>query len=77
MIETKLPTLNRRDEAIRRLANGYAEDFAEFCAGDDRMHELMQNLAEEFVNQNIPITDEDGVFDLGFELIMNVTVTKV
>ena len=65
MIETKLG-LNARDEAIRRLAEG-----------DDAMHEVMMNLADRFIEQNIPITDEDASSDLAYELIMNVTVTKV
>ena len=76
MIETKLG-LNARDEAIRRLAEGFSSDFAEFCAGDDAMHEAMMNLADRFIEQNIPITDEDASSDLAYELIMNVTVTKV
>ena len=72
-----LTTLNARDEAIRRLAQGFSSDFAEFCAGDDAMHEVMMNLADRFIEMNIPITDEEASSDLAFELIMNVTVTKV
>tara|TARA_R100001015_G_C4600998_1_gene155926 strand:+ start:368 stop:637 length:270 start_codon:yes stop_codon:yes gene_type:complete len=71
------PTINYRDHAIRLLAQGYSDEFAEFCAGDDRMHELMQDLATEFVDRNIPIVDEDASVDTAYELFMNVTVTKV
>ena len=71
------PTINYRDNAIRLLAQGYASEFAEFCAGDDRMHELMQDLATEFVDRNIPIVDEDASVDTAFELLMNVTVKEV
>jgi len=76
MIES-IPTLNRRDEAIRRLADGFKGEFAEFCAGDERMHELMMDLASEFVEQNIPITDEDASTDVAYELFMNITVREV
>ena len=34
--------MNRYDEAVRRLADGFSSEFAEFCAGDERMHELIQ-----------------------------------
>ena len=72
-----LPTLNHRDNAIRLLADGYAADFAEFVAGHDKVHELMAELATEFVGTNIPIVDEDAADDTAFELVMNITVTKV
>ena len=70
-------TMNRRDEAIRFLATGFSEEFAEFCAADERMHEIMMDLASEFVESNIPIVDEETSTDVAMELIMNVTVTKV
>ena len=70
-------TLSYRDEAVRRLADGFSPEFAEFCAGDERMHELMMDLASEFVEQNIPIVDEEAVIDVASELLMSVTVRKV
>tara|TARA_R110002049_G_scaffold266214_1_gene442450 strand:- start:32 stop:247 length:216 start_codon:yes stop_codon:yes gene_type:complete len=70
-------TLNRRDEAIRLLATGFSAEFAEMCASDERMHDLMMDLASEFVETNIPIVDEETSLDVACELIMNITVTKV
>jgi hypothetical protein len=69
--------LNRYDHAIRLLARGYESEFAEFCAGDERMHDLMMELAAEFVDQNIPIVSEDNQIDLASELLMSVTVKVV
>ena len=69
--------MNYRDEAIRLLADGFSGEFAEFCAGDERVHELMMELASEFVNTNIPIVDEEGQTDLAMELLMSVTVRTV
>ena len=70
--------MNYHDEAIRRLATGFSEDFAEFCAGDERMHELMMELASQFVETNIPvIREEEDQVDVASELLMSVTVTKV
>ncbi len=70
-------TLNLRDEAIRRLAEGFAEDFVEEVAGDERFHELIQDIAEEYVSKNIPITDEDAHYDVAFELCMRCTTKRV
>ena len=56
-------TLNRRDEAIRLLATGFSDEFAQMCAADERMHELMMTLSEEFVSTNIPIVDEDNALE--------------
>ena len=69
--------MNRYDEAIRRLSDGFSSEFAEFCAGDERMHELMMELASEFVEENIPVVSEDSQIDVASELLMSVTVTKV
>ena len=66
-----------RSEAIRRLSAGFAEDFAEFCAGHEDLHEMVMNLASEFVERQIPITDEDASADLAFELLTAVTIRKV
>ena len=39
MTDTNNP--NRKyQEAIRKLADGYADRFADFCAADERVHEL-------------------------------------
>ena len=69
--------MNRYDEAIRRLSDEFSSEFAEFCAGDERIHELMLYLASEFVEENIPVVSEESQIDVAAELIMSVTVTKV
>ena len=62
---------------IRNVANSFSSEFAEFCAGDERVHELMMELASEFVEQEAPVLDEDTATDVACELIMGVTVTSV
>ena len=69
--------MNRYDEAIRRLADEFSAEFAEFCAGHEKMHEMMMELASEFVEENVPVVSEDSQIDLAAELLMSVTVTKV
>ena len=46
-------------------------------AGHDKMHEVMMDLAAEFVESNIPIVDEEASFDVANELMMNITIAKV
>jgi len=70
-------TINKYDTAVRKLASGFAERFAEQLAGDERMHDLIMELAVEFVAEEMPIVSEDSQTDVAMELIMNVTVTKV
>ena len=65
------------DNFIRVLAKGFVSEFAEMCAGDERMHELMMDLAAEFVEKNVPIVSEDSQIDLAAELMMRVTVREV
>ena len=72
-----LMTINFHDNAIRLLANGFSEEFAEFCSADERMHELMMEMASEFVEKNIPIIKEEDQIDVAGELLMNVTVREV
>ena len=68
--------LNYHDEAIRRLADGFKEEFAEVVAADERFHDLLMEMSEKFVEQNLPIVQEDDATDMAFELMMRVT-TKV
>ena len=74
---TSTTSINRYDEAVRRLATGFSEEFAEFCAGDERLHELFMDLAAVFVTENIPVVSEDSQLDVAMELIMNITVRPV
>ncbi len=68
--------MNNYDNSVRLLANGFTSEFAEFCAGHERMHELMMELAEEFVQENIPVVHGDAKTDVAMELTMGVTITR-
>ena len=69
--------INKHDEAIRRLADGFSGEFAEFCAGHEVMHDLMMELASDFVEENIPVVSKESHIDLALELLMSITVTSV
>ena len=72
-----MTTNNLYNESVRRMADAYSSDFAEYCAGDERLHELMMLLASEFVETNAPIVSEDSQVDLATELLMATTVQTV
>jgi hypothetical protein len=70
-------TMNKYDESVRKVAETYTQDFAETCAADERVHELIMTLASEFVNKECPFVSEDSEIDLAMELLMSVTITKI
>ena len=70
-------SMNVHDTACRRMADGFTADFVEFAAGHERMHDIMMEIAYEFVKQNIPILDDDAEFDVANELLLSVTIAKV
>ena len=74
---TSTTNLNRYDEAVSRLATGFSAEFAEFCAGDERLQEVLMDLAAVFVTENIPVVSEDSQHDVAMELIMSVRLTSV
>ena len=69
--------MNKHDEAIRNLANGFSSQFVEVVGADERFHDLLMELAEEFVEAEIPIVDSDSVTDLAAELMFRVTAKEV
>ena len=69
--------MNNYDKSVALLAGVYTSEFAEYLAADERVHDLMMELAEEFVETQTPIVMEDAKTDVAMELIMGVTVTKV
>ena len=69
--------LNFHDESIRRLADGYSSEFAEEVAADERFHDLLMVISEEFVTKNLPIVHEDDATDVAMELFMRCTTRSV
>ena len=69
--------LNYRDEAIRRLAESYKDQFAEVVAEDERFHDIIMEISEKFVEDNLPIVQEDDATDLAMELFMRITTRAV
>ena len=60
--------------SLRLLRDGFKSDFATFAYADERMTVLLQQLAAEFVDSNIPIVDEDVEIDLALMLMESVDI---
>ena len=60
--------------SLRLLRDGFKSDFATFAYADERMTVLLQQLASEFVDANIPIVDEDVEIDLALMLFESVDI---
>ena len=53
-------------KSLQLLRDGFMIELTEKIYSDERFTELMMDLTSEFVEQNIPIVDEDLKTDLGF-----------
>jgi hypothetical protein len=69
--------LNKTDKFIQAMADHFTDEFCDFAAGHEKLHELMMELAEEFVNENAPVLDEHTTIDLAGELLMSTTIRPV
>ena len=77
MNTTPMKGLNYHDQAIRRLADGYKEEFSEEVASDERFHDILMEVCSEFIDKNIPIVNEEDKWDLALEMVLRVTTRSV
>ena len=61
-------------KSLRLLCNGFKSEFATFAFADERMTELLHELASEFVDANIPVVDEDHQVELAFMLMETLDI---
>ena len=61
-------------KSLRLLCNGFKSEFATFAFADERMTELLHELATEFVDANIPVVDEDNQIELGMMLLESLDI---
>jgi len=61
-------------KSLRLLRDGFKSEFATFAYADERMTVLLQQLAAEFIDTNIPIVDEDVEVDLALMLMESVDI---
>ena len=61
-------------KAINLLADAYSKDFANYVSKNEAFVELLMELAEKYIDQNIPIVDVDANYELALSLCERVTV---
>ena len=61
-------------KSLRLLSNGFKSEFAMFAYADQRMTDLLHELASEFVQSNIPVVDEDNQVELAMMLLESLDI---
>ena len=64
-------------QAITLLANAYSEDFAKFVQSNDEYLNVIQELAGDYINRQIPIVDNEAEYDLSLELCGTLSVQGI
>ena len=62
-------------KSLKLLRDGFKDEFATFVYADSRMTDLLQELASEFVDANIPLVDEDNQIELAMMLMETLNIT--
>ena len=62
-------------KSLKVLTNGFKNEFATSVSMDDRIAELLMELSIEFVNDCIPVVDEDNRIELAMMLMETLNIT--
>jgi len=60
--------------SLRLLRDGFKEQLADYLYSDERMTDLLQELVSEFVDDNIPIIDEDNRIELAMMMMETLNI---
>ena len=61
-------------KSLKLLSNGFKSEFATFAYADERMTLLLHELAQEFVDANIPVVDEENQVELALMLLESLDI---
>jgi len=61
-------------KSLKLLRDGFKNEFATFAFDDERMTELLMELASEFVEANIPVVDEYNRTELAMMMMESLDV---
>jgi hypothetical protein len=61
-------------KSLKLLRDGFKNEFATFAYADQRMSELLMELASEFVDANIPVVDEYNQTELAMMLLESLDI---
>ena len=60
--------------SLKLLRDGNMVDFVEKIYNDERFTQLLMDLSSEYVEENVPILDEDLKYDLALMMIETISV---
>jgi hypothetical protein len=61
-------------KSLKLLRDGFKNEFATFSYADERMSELLGQLAVEFVEANIPVVDDENQMELAMMLLESLDI---
>jgi hypothetical protein len=61
-------------KSLRLLRDGFKSEFATFAYSDERMSEILGQLATEFVDANIPVVDDENQMELAMMLLESLDI---
>jgi hypothetical protein len=61
-------------KSLRLLRDGFKSEFAKFVLNDVRTAELLMELSSEFVDENIPVVDDDVQIELSMMLMESLDI---
>ena len=67
-------TNTQTHKSLQLLRDGFMIELTEKIYSDERFTELMMDLTSEFVEQNIPIVDEDLQVDLALMMMESISL---
>ena len=62
-------------KALQLLAQGFKNDLAQSIYEDEKFTELMMELSIKFVEDNVPIVEEDIQYELALMLMETLNIT--
>jgi hypothetical protein len=63
-------------KSLQLLRDGFITELTENIYSDERFTQLMMDLTSEFVEQNIPIVDDDLKMDLSLMMMESIKVSS-
>ena len=66
--------IDSQQRILMLLSNGFSHEFVDYVLSSESYTELIMELADEFVDNNIPLNDEELRTDMAFELIKKTSL---
>ena len=68
--------MNQTHKSLQLLRDGFMTELTEKIYSDERFTEIIMDLTSEFVEENIPIVDEDLKMDLSLMMMESIKVSS-